>query len=301
MDQLILIDALGYSGIRIGDIELQNPMNNGVVHQEESQPSNNDNLYDKGWNYLFLSSFVIAAIVDPLFFYIPVINDGMRFFKKHGETSSNSSVGEGVWRKYISYPIDFFVILPIPQVVFPFIFKEMRGTRPSAIIKALNAVVLFQYVPRILQIYLTWKSLPRNAGKFDGWIKAAFNFFLYILASHTYMRSATESSEEDRKKAEKERRKKKQEEEKKKLADQRQNKQKKAKDDIQVWILKNEFCDDIKNRINEIVDEVLEEDINVNVENLFLILPAELKNDIKRHLCLDILRKGASVVIRESA
>lgn len=108
------------------------------------------------------------------------------------------------------------------------------------------------------------------------------------------MRLATKSSEEDRKKAEKERRKEKQEEEKKKLADQRQNKQKKAKDDIQVWIQKNEFCDDIKNRINAIVDEVLEEDINVNAENLFLVLPAKLKNDIKSHLCLDILRNVSS-------
>lgn len=141
-----------YFCVRNGDIELQNPMNNGVVHQEELQPSNNDNLYDKGWNYLFLSSFVIAAIVDPLLFYIPVINDGMRclllekklrtavyvfrtvsdfiyvvhivlrrFFKKHGETSSNSSVEKGVRRKYISYPIDFFVILPIPQVRVAFL------------------------------------------------------------------------------------------------------------------------------------------------------------------------------------
>ncbi|KAK7831756.1 cyclic nucleotide-gated ion channel 1 [Quercus suber] len=30
------------------------------------------------WNYLFLFSCVIAAIVDPLFFYIPVISDSKR-------------------------------------------------------------------------------------------------------------------------------------------------------------------------------------------------------------------------------
>ncbi|KAM4068798.1 hypothetical protein ACB094_12G039900 [Castanea mollissima] len=87
-------------------------------------------------------------------------------------------------RRYFSFLIDVFVVLPIPQVVFPFIFKEMRSTRPSEIIKSLNTLVLFQYVPRIRQIYLSWKNLPRNAGKFDGWIKALFNFFLFILASH---------------------------------------------------------------------------------------------------------------------
>ncbi|KAK7845261.1 cyclic nucleotide-gated ion channel 1 [Quercus suber] len=62
----------------------------------------------------------------------------------------------------------------------------MRSTRPSEIIKSLNTLVLFQYVPRIRQIYLSWKNLPRNAGKLDGWIKALFNFFLFILASHFF-------------------------------------------------------------------------------------------------------------------
>ncbi|XP_065634446.1 cyclic nucleotide-gated ion channel 1-like isoform X2 [Quercus suber] len=81
------------------------------------------------------------------------------------------------------YPLKLNSLQSI-QVVFPFIFKEMRSTRPSEIIKSLNTLVLFQYVPRIRQIYLSWKNLPRNAGKLDGWIKALFNFFLFILASH---------------------------------------------------------------------------------------------------------------------
>nr|POE89413.1 cyclic nucleotide-gated ion channel 1 [Quercus suber] len=173
------------------------------------------------WNYLFLFSCVIAAIVDPLFFYIPVISDSKRclllekklwiavfafrmvtdviylvhialrswmVFKicvknRSNICCSNTKVSASV-RRCFSFLIDVFVVLPIPQVVFPFIFKEMRSTRPSEIIKSLNTLVLFQYVPRIRQIYLSWKNLPRNAGKLDGWIKALFNFFLFILASH---------------------------------------------------------------------------------------------------------------------
>ncbi|KAL4594946.1 hypothetical protein ACB092_12G055600 [Castanea dentata] len=173
------------------------------------------------WNYVFLFSCVVAAIVDPLFFYIPVINDSQRClllgkelwtavfvfrmvtdviylvhialrswkdFKMCVKTRSNifcsnTNVCASV-RRCFAFLIDVFVVLPIPQVVFPFIFKEMRSTRPSEIIKSLNTLVLFQYVPRIRQIYLSWKNLPRNAGKLDGWIKALFNFFLFILASH---------------------------------------------------------------------------------------------------------------------
>jgi hypothetical protein len=52
--------------------------------------------------------------------------------------------------------------------------------------KFLNAVVFFQYAPRVLRIYISWMNLTRTASKLARlvWVKAAFNFFLYILASH---------------------------------------------------------------------------------------------------------------------
>jgi len=52
--------------------------------------------------------------------------------------------------------------------------------------KLINAVVFFQYVPRVLRIYISWMNLTRTASKLARlvWVKAAFNFFLYILASH---------------------------------------------------------------------------------------------------------------------
>ena len=60
----------------------------------------------------------------------------------------------------------------------------MKSTRSSDSIKWLNALVLFQYVPRVRQIYISWKELTKSKGKFVGWVKAAFIFFLYILSSH---------------------------------------------------------------------------------------------------------------------
>jgi len=52
--------------------------------------------------------------------------------------------------------------------------------------RLINAVVFFQYVPRVLRIYISWMNLTRTASKLARlvWVKAAFNFFLYILASH---------------------------------------------------------------------------------------------------------------------
>ncbi|PRQ60444.1 putative potassium channel, voltage-dependent, ERG [Rosa chinensis] len=60
----------------------------------------------------------------------------------------------------------------------------MRSSRSSETRKFLNSLVVFQYVPRVLRIFLLCKErhlIPRKAGI---WIKSVFNFFLYILASH---------------------------------------------------------------------------------------------------------------------
>ena len=143
---------------------------NGPVHEAaESQHSNNDNhegerrtkriIRRHVWNYLFLFSCVIAAIVDPLFFYIPVINDSKRClllekklwiavfvfrmvtdviylvhialrswldFKICVKPSSNiccsnTNVCASV-RRCFSFLIDVFVVLPIPQVRAAFFY-----------------------------------------------------------------------------------------------------------------------------------------------------------------------------------
>ncbi|XP_050259648.1 cyclic nucleotide-gated ion channel 1-like [Quercus robur] len=62
----------------------------------------------------------------------------------------------------------------------------MRGTESTNKVKFLNAIVLFQYVPRVYQIYLSWRKLITTDKKFDRIIlvKASLNFILYILAGH---------------------------------------------------------------------------------------------------------------------
>ncbi|XP_041015895.1 cyclic nucleotide-gated ion channel 1-like [Juglans microcarpa x Juglans regia] len=108
------------------------------------------------------------------------------------------------------YVINILSILPVPQFLVPIIFSEMRGSKFRDGRKFLNAAVLLQYVPRLFRIYRLWKivneniilpkSIPQTTrvkvnaeGSYKnmmippkGFIvmKAGFNLFLYLVASH---------------------------------------------------------------------------------------------------------------------
>ena len=102
---------------------------------------------------------------------------------------------------------------------------------------------------------------------------------LLVELEQNYIHLGNKRSEEDPKRLEEQCK-------KKKLA-----KQRKAKREIQAWIERHGFPDDIKHKIMQIVEEKLKEDIYVDVENLFLSLPPELKSDVNRHLYFDTLKK----------
>lgn len=162
---------------------------------------------------------VFSVLLDPLFFYLPVINESKKcigldkrlrttalvlrsvtdFFhlinicfrirtryKKEEPPKTWKEAWGRFWR-YFLFLIDILTILPVPQVALPIILSEMRSKkRSSNKVKFLNSVLLFQYGPRILQIYLSWKKLVRSDKRVDRtlWVKAILNFFLYILAGH---------------------------------------------------------------------------------------------------------------------
>ncbi|PRQ52488.1 hypothetical protein RchiOBHm_Chr2g0156041 [Rosa chinensis] len=75
---------------------------------------------------------------------------------------------------------DFLALLPIPQVAIVVVFFKMGGSKFFLQRTILNVLLIFQYIPRICQIYLSSKKLER----IGIWVKGAFNFFLYILAGH---------------------------------------------------------------------------------------------------------------------
>ncbi|GAB2293964.1 Cyclic nucleotide-gated ion channel 1 [Dionaea muscipula] len=178
------------------------------------------------WNKIFLLSCVIAVSLDPLFFYIPVINNQRTclgldkkleitasvlrsftdiFYVLHiilqfrtGFIAPSSRVfGRGIlvedtWaiakRYLLSYFwIDILAVLPLPQAVIA-IIPKLGGSRALKTKKLLKFIVLFQYAPRVLRIIPLYQEITRSSGILTetAWAGAAFNLFLYMLASHAF-------------------------------------------------------------------------------------------------------------------
>lgn len=177
------------------------------------------------WNKIFVLSCVIAVSVDPLFFYIPIIQDDIKWlvsdkklevtaiflrsltdlfyfihivFQFHtGYIPPSSRVfGRGVlvedsWKiakRYLStyFIIDILAVLPIPQIVILFVIPNLKGVQSLNTKDTLKFVVLLQYIPRVLRVPPLYKEVTRTSGILTetAWAGAAFNLFLYMLASH---------------------------------------------------------------------------------------------------------------------
>lgn len=177
------------------------------------------------WNKIFVLACVIAVSLDPLFYYIPVIDNDNKclyldqklediacvlrsftdifylihiIFQFHtGFIAPSSRVfGRGVlvkdsWKiakRYLSsyFLVDILAVLPLPQVVIWIIIPKLKGSRSLNTKNLLKFVVFFQYIPRVLRVYPLYKEVTRTSGILTetAWAGAAFNLFLYMLASH---------------------------------------------------------------------------------------------------------------------
>ncbi|XP_062005700.1 cyclic nucleotide-gated ion channel 1-like [Rosa rugosa] len=196
------------------------------------------------WRPIFVISCVIAVSVDPLFFYLPVIDEKNKCLgmdktlkvvalvlrsltdvtlivniiyqfckaikaamksrdeqkkKKEAQTrgkKDKKAGGKSVceWNEIVPFAkalaqklswrsiiIDFFAVLPIPQVLIVAAASKMRSSKYIDKKKTLNFFLLAQYLPRVYRMHHSSIELRRKTGI---WTKGAFNFFLYILASH---------------------------------------------------------------------------------------------------------------------
>lgn len=72
------------------------------------------------------------------------------------------------------------------QVVILILIPKLGGSRSLNTKNLLKFVVLFQYVPRVIRIYPLYREVTRASGILTetAWAGAAFNLFLYMLASH---------------------------------------------------------------------------------------------------------------------
>ncbi|KAK4837755.1 hypothetical protein QYF36_008209 [Acer negundo] len=177
------------------------------------------------WNKIFVLSCLIAVSLDPLFFYVPVIDDNKKCLTLDNKMQTTASVlrsftdifyiihiifqfqtgfiapfsrvfGRGVlvedtWliakRYLLSYfLVDILAVLPLPQVVILIIIPKMGGSRSLNTKNLLKFVVIFQYIPRFIRIHPLYKEVTKTSGILTetAWAGAAFNLFLYMLASH---------------------------------------------------------------------------------------------------------------------
>ncbi|KAJ0034110.1 hypothetical protein Pint_26068 [Pistacia integerrima] len=160
--------------------------------------------------WICLSLCVIASLLDPLFFYIPVINDLKKCIGLDKTLGITASVLRSVFDFfYIIYIIrmprnlfapwsncggdnsqknarkrflcfflvELLAILPLPQ------FK-IASLQPVSFMNSKFANVL----PRVIRIYPLFTKATRTSGKLAGatWLKAAFNLLLYMFAGHVF-------------------------------------------------------------------------------------------------------------------
>nr|XP_043624656.1 probable cyclic nucleotide-gated ion channel 5 [Erigeron canadensis] len=155
------------------------------------------------WNKFFVVSCILAVSIDPLFFYLPVIDQsksclGMdrkmaiivttlrtiidTFYLIHMALQfrtayiapSSRVFGRGelvinpaqIAKRYLRwyFIIDFLSVLPLPQIVIWRYLQRSRGSDVLSTKQALFFMVLLQYIPRFARIVPLTSELKRTAG-----------------------------------------------------------------------------------------------------------------------------------------
>ncbi|TVU33299.1 hypothetical protein EJB05_25109, partial [Eragrostis curvula] len=170
-------------------------------------------------------------------------------------------------KRYLSeyFLVDFLAVLPLPQVFVLYMLPQPHGSEVMNARTVLVLIVICQYVPRLIRIVPLYLQITRSAGTImeTAWTGAAFNLLIYMLASHTYLQSASVHIEETRVK----------------------------RSDIEQWMAHRFLPEYLKERIMRHEQYRWQETQGVDEEGLLVKLPKDLRRDIKRHLCLSLLMR----------
>ncbi|KAM5548215.1 putative cyclic nucleotide-gated ion channel 5 [Rosa sericea] len=171
------------------------------------------------WNRLFVTSCILAVSVDPLFFYLPVINNASNclgidrklaviattlrmivdaFFLLHMALQfrtayiapSSRVFGRGelvidparIAKRYLRgyFIIDFLSVLPLPQIVVWRFLQRSGGSDVLATKQALLFIILLQYIPRLLRVLPLTSEMKRTAGVFAETAWAGAAYYLLL-------------------------------------------------------------------------------------------------------------------------
>ncbi|KAI7982630.1 Protein CNGC15c [Camellia lanceoleosa] len=176
------------------------------------------------WNKIFLVASLVSLFVDPLFFYLPKVQDNIcvdmgstlevmltiirsiadmfyiiqiyvRFCTAYVAPSSRVfGRGELVidYSKIVSrylrkrFWIDVIAALPLPQVLIWLVIPNLRGSTMANTKGVLRFIIIFQYLPRLFLIFTLSSQIVQATGIVTkrAWQGAAYNLMLYMLASH---------------------------------------------------------------------------------------------------------------------
>ncbi|KAG9455082.1 hypothetical protein H6P81_007986 [Aristolochia fimbriata] len=157
------------------------------------------------WNRLFVISCILAVSIDPLFFFLPIVDNSSKClgidwklavtsttlrtvidafyvirmflqFRTAYIAPSSRVFGRGelvidptqIAKRYLRrfFIIDLLAVLPLPQIV---VWRFLQRSKASDILATKNAllfIILTQYVPRFLRIIPLMSELKRTAGVF---------------------------------------------------------------------------------------------------------------------------------------
>ncbi|KAL8142095.1 hypothetical protein V2J09_015127 [Rumex salicifolius] len=171
------------------------------------------------WNKLFVISCILSVSVDPLFFYLPVINSNRHcltidrklataattlrtiidaFYLIHMALQfrtafiapSSRVFGRGelvidpsqIAKRYLRsyFIIDLLAVLPLPQIVVWRYLLRSKGSDVLATKQALLFLVLLQYVPRLLRMIPLTSELKRTSGVFAETAWAGAVYYLLL-------------------------------------------------------------------------------------------------------------------------
>ncbi|XP_015874444.3 protein CNGC15b [Ziziphus jujuba] len=176
------------------------------------------------WSKIFLVTCLVSLFVDPLFFYLPVVQDEVCIdigipleiiltiirsladifyviqifikFRTAYIAPSSRVFGRGelvidsskIARRYFrqSFVIDLIAALPLPQVLIWMVIPNLSGSTMTNTKNFLRFIIIFQYIPRLFLIFPLSSQIIKTTGVVTetAWAGAAYNLMLYMLASH---------------------------------------------------------------------------------------------------------------------
>ncbi|GAU39227.1 hypothetical protein TSUD_396740 [Trifolium subterraneum] len=213
-------------------------------------------------------------------------------------------------RRYLKHDfiIDLLATLPLPQIVIWFIVPATKNSTAAHVNHTLSLIVLIQYIPRLFQIFPLQKRILKTSGLIakTALAGALYNLGFYMLASHVlgatcsygqniqtstysgetlfcsficiaglilfahlignmqnYLQSSTARLEEWRLRQK----------------------------DTEEWMNHRQLPPELQERVRRFVQYKWLATRGVDEEAILKSLPVDLRRQIQRHLCLDIVRR----------